>query len=30
MVDDLAHYHWTSYRHNGLKQTDSRLRPQPT
>jgi putative transposase len=25
MVDDPAHYRWTSYRHNGLGQTDSRI-----
>jgi putative transposase len=29
MVDDPAHYRWTSYRHNGLGQADSRLRPHP-
>lgn len=26
MVDDPAHYRWSSYRHNGLGQADSRLR----
>lgn len=25
MVDDPAHYRWSSYRHNGLGQADSRL-----
>ncbi|MBL8519268.1 MAG: transposase [Betaproteobacteria bacterium] len=25
MVDDPAHYRWTSYRHNGLGQADARL-----
>ena len=29
MVDDPAHYRWTSYRHNGLGQADSRLSPHP-
>ena len=27
MVDDPAHYRWSSYRHNGLGQADSRLSP---
>ena len=29
MVDDPAHYRWTSYRHNGLGQTDSRITAHP-
>jgi putative transposase len=29
MVDDPAHYRWTSYRHNGLGQTDSSVSPHP-
>lgn len=29
MVEDPAHYRWTSYRHNGLGQPDSRLSPHP-
>ena len=29
MVDDPAHYRWTSYRHNGLGQADSRVSPHP-
>lgn len=29
MVDDPAHYRWSSYRHNGLGQADSRLTVQP-
>jgi len=29
MADDPTHYRWTSYRHNGLGQADSRLRPHP-
>lgn len=29
MVDDPAHYRWSSYRHNALGQADSRLRPHP-
>ncbi len=27
MVDDPAHYHWTSYRSNALGQPDARLTP---
>ena len=27
MVDDPAHYRWTSYRANGLGQVDARLTP---
>ena len=27
MVDDPAHYRWTSYRHNALGATDSRITP---
>ena len=27
MVDDPAHYRWSSYRHNALGQPDSRLSP---
>ncbi len=29
MVDDPAHYRWSSYRANGLGQTDLRLTPHP-
>ena len=29
MVDDPAHYRWTSYRHNGLGQTDRRITAHP-
>ena len=29
MVDDPAHYRWSSYRHNALGQTDSLLTPHP-
>ncbi|MBX3665742.1 MAG: transposase [Burkholderiales bacterium] len=29
MVNDPAHYRWTSYRANGLGQTDARLGPHP-
>jgi len=29
MVDDAAHYRWSSYRHNALGQPDSRLSPHP-
>jgi putative transposase len=29
MVDDPAHYRWTSYRANGLGQRDARLTPHP-
>ena len=29
MVDDPAHYRWTSYRHNALGQSDSYLSPHP-
>jgi putative transposase len=29
MVDDPAHYRWSSYRANALGQTDSRLTPHP-
>jgi putative transposase len=29
MVDDPAHYRWTSYRANALGQADSRLTPHP-
>jgi putative transposase len=29
MVDDPAHYRWTSYRANGLGQLDARLSPHP-
>jgi putative transposase len=29
MVNDPAHYRWTSYRANALGQTDSRLTPHP-
>ena len=29
MVDDPAHYRWSSYRHNGLGQADSRITPHP-
>jgi putative transposase len=29
MVDDPAHYRWSSYRYNGLGQPDSRLSPHP-
>ena len=29
MVDDPAHYRWTSYRHNGLGQADSRITAHP-
>jgi len=29
MVDDPAHYRWTSYRHNGLGQTDGRITAHP-
>jgi putative transposase len=29
MVEDPAHYRWTSYRHNALGQTDSRITPHP-
>jgi len=29
MVDDPAHYRWTSYRANGLGQPDARLTPHP-
>jgi putative transposase len=29
MVDDPAHYRWSSYRANGLGQADSRLTPHP-
>ena len=29
MVDDPAHYRWTSYRANGLGQPDSILTPHP-
>ena len=29
MVEDPAHYRWTSYRANGLGQPDGRLSPHP-
>ena len=29
MVPDPAQYRWSSYRHNGLGQTDSRITPHP-
>ena len=29
MVDDPAHYHWTSYRHNALGQASPYLTPHP-
>ncbi len=29
MVKDPAHYRWSSYRHNGLGQSDSRIIPHP-
>ena len=29
MVDDPAHYRWSSYRHNALGQADSHLTPHP-
>jgi len=29
MVDDPKHYRWTSYRHNGLGQSDSRITAHP-
>jgi len=29
MVQDPAHYRWSSYRHNGLGQSDSRITPHP-
>ena len=29
MVDDPAHYRWTSYRHNALRQANSYLSPHP-
>lgn len=29
MVDDPAHYRWSSYRHNGLGQADPRISPHP-
>ncbi|MGH8621328.1 MAG: hypothetical protein ACRET3_04245 [Burkholderiales bacterium] len=29
MVDDPAHYRWSSYRSNGLGQPDPRLTPHP-
>src|SRR3990172_108788 len=29
MVDDPAHYRWTSYQANGLGQPDARLTPHP-
>ena len=29
MVDDPAHYRWSSYRHNALGQPDARLTPHP-
>lgn len=29
MVEDPAHYRWTSYRANGLGQADARLMPHP-
>ena len=29
MVDDPAHYLWTSYRHNGLGQADPSITPHP-
>jgi putative transposase len=29
MVDDPAHYRWTSYRHNALGAPDSRITPHP-
>ena len=29
MVDDPAHYRWTSYRHNALGQTNPHLTPHP-
>ncbi|MGH8529623.1 MAG: transposase, partial [Nevskiales bacterium] len=29
MVDDPAHYRWSSYRSNGLGQADARLSPHP-
>ena len=29
MVDDPAHYRWTSYRHNALGQASSYLTPHP-
>ena len=28
MVDDPAHYRWTSYRHNALGVIDSRITPR--
>jgi len=29
MVQDPSHYSWSSYRHNGLGQTDTRITPHP-
>ncbi len=29
MVDDLAHYRWSSYRANALGRADARLTPLP-
>ncbi|MBK9160744.1 MAG: hypothetical protein IPM27_04155 [Nitrosomonadales bacterium] len=29
MVSDPAQYRWSSYRHNGLGQTDERITPHP-
>ena len=29
MVEDPAHYRWTSYRANGLGQSDTKLTPHP-
>ena len=29
MVDDPAHYRWSSYRHNALGQPDPRITPHP-
>lgn len=29
MVDDPAHYRWTSYRHNALGQANAYLAPHP-
>lgn len=29
MANDPAHYRWSSYRHNGLGQTDERITPHP-
>ena len=29
MVQDPSHYRWSSYRHNGLSQSDARITPHP-